>query len=97
MYLYVDPVVPTYDPNSAERQLMFKCHYYIYGDESVLNTLLYDVRWEINDVEFIVKSSLTLSEVYTSGRLKSSELIDQNMKMGFNVGVFVHMILICQS
>ena len=57
MYSYVDPVVPTYDHNSSERQLMFKCHFYIYGDESVLNTLLYDVRLEITDVEFIVKSS----------------------------------------
>ncbi|CAG2222323.1 OCTN [Mytilus edulis] len=82
--LSVDSSVPTFNPTSTDRQLMFKCKYYQYGSP-ILNDLLLDVKWEVNDVLFVEKYNLTLSQMQTEGRITKTDLKNAGITMGFNV------------
>ena len=54
-------------------------------DTSILSSLRYDVKWEIDDEEFTVKPNLKFDAIYTDGRLKSNEWKIREKKMGINV------------
>lgn len=82
--LSVDSSVPTFNPTSTDRQLMFKCKYYQYGSP-ILNDLLFDVKWEVNDELFVEKYNLTLSQMQTEGRITKTDLTNAGKTMGFNV------------
>ncbi|XP_076077826.1 uncharacterized protein LOC143048184 isoform X4 [Mytilus galloprovincialis] len=82
--LSVDSSVPTFNPSSTDRQLMFKCKYYQNGSP-ILNDLLLDVKWEVNDVLFVEKYNLTLSQMQTEGRITKTDLTNAGISMGFNV------------
>lgn len=82
--LSVDSSVPTFNPSSTDRQLMFKCKYYQNGSP-ILNDLLLDVKWEVNDVLFVEKYNLTLSQMQTEGRITKTDLTKAGITMGFNV------------
>ena len=90
-YVYANPTVP-YESDSSDRQLMFMCRYYerYYMDTSILSSLRYDVKWEIDDEEFTVKTNLKFDTIYTDGRLKSSEWKDREKKMGINVRKYLN-------
>ena len=66
---------------------MFMCRHYekSYVDTSILSSLRYDVKWEIDNEEFTVKTNLMFDAIYTDGLLKSSEWKDREKKMGINV------------
>ncbi|CAC5372516.1 unnamed protein product [Mytilus coruscus] len=84
--LFVEAEVPTYDTNSEDRQLMFKCTYWQKTDDiSFLDDYSFDVKWVIDDDEVIVKSNIKVEDLYTTGRLKSSDWSSRPKKMGFNV------------
>ena len=85
-YVYAYPTVP-YESDSSDRQLMFMCRYYerYYMDTSILSSHRYDVKWEIDNEEFTVKTNLKFDAMYTDGLLKSSEWKDREKKMGINV------------
>ncbi|VDI67679.1 Hypothetical predicted protein [Mytilus galloprovincialis] len=84
--LYVEAEVPSHDTNSEDRQLMFKCKYWEKTDDtSFLDDYSYDVKWMIDDDEVIVKSDIKKADLYTTGRLKSSDWSSRLKKIGFNV------------
>ncbi|XP_071133683.1 uncharacterized protein [Mytilus edulis] len=84
--LYVEAEVPSHDTNSEDRQLMFKCKYWEKTDDtSFLEDYSYDVKWMIDDDEVIVKSNIKKADLYTTGRLKSSDWSSRLKKIGFNV------------
>lgn len=66
---------------------MFRCDIFRSGHELNfdLNELIYDVRWDIDDEEFVVKRGLNYTEIYTDGVFKSTEWRNAGQQMGFNV------------
>ena len=88
-YIYItqSSFIPTFDPYSPDRMLMFRCDVSRSWHELNfnLNELIYDVRWDIDDEEIVVKRGLNYTEIYTDGVIRSTEWINAGKKMGFNV------------
>ncbi|VDI75280.1 Hypothetical predicted protein [Mytilus galloprovincialis] len=89
-WVYASPTIPTYDLNSEDHQLMFKCYvysgYYYYNSyDSFLNSMTYDIQWYIDNEEFLTKTDIAYDKIETEGRLKSTDWMHRERKMGINI------------
>ncbi|XP_076077906.1 von Willebrand factor D and EGF domain-containing protein-like [Mytilus galloprovincialis] len=97
-WLYASPTIPTYDLNSEDHQLMFECYvysgYYYYNSyDSLLNSMTYDIQWYIDNEEFITKTDIAYDNIHTDGRLKSTDWMHREKKIGINIkcGIRFHL------
>ncbi|VDI28062.1 Hypothetical predicted protein [Mytilus galloprovincialis] len=95
---YAYPTIPTYDLNSEDHQLMFQCYvysrYYFYNSyDSVLNSMTYDIQWYIDNEEFLTKTDIAYDKIENEGRLKSTDWMHRERKMGINIkcGIRFHL------
>lgn len=89
-WLNANPTIPTYDLNSEDHQLMFECYfysgYYYYNSyDSVLKSMTYDIQWYIDNEEFLTKTDIAYDNIHTEGRLKSTDWMHREKKIGINV------------
>ena len=81
--LHAKPFVPTHDPSSIDRILMFACWPSITNDGH--EHLIYDVRWIIDGVEIIKFCDLNYTDINTDAILRADHWVNQPRIMGFNV------------